>query len=393
MRWLIGLLGVFLGMSSGYAMETQLSGQVEATYRHFSQEGVSSEQTQIERFLRVTPHYSLFWDHGRKAIDLELALFGSSPDEEKSHFDIREASFVSSVENLEFRLGISKVFWGVTESQHLVDVINQTDLAADFSGDEKLGQPMVNTSYTSEAYGIFSAFVLPYFRERTFPGKKGRLRGPFVVGQKQPHYESEDRERHIDYAFRWSHYVDELEWGLSYFRGIDREPTFQIHESEMIPFYSLMAQVGLDAQYVYDNWLFKLEALKKKPSEEGAYFSSTAGFEYTWYSFWEDADLGLLYEHLNDDRGNTSTTGWDDHSFMATRIGLNDVQDSQVLLGSFFDHTEGRWLMTKFEGSRRITNSWKWRVEGLIFHDVKDDDGLYPLRQDSYWQGSLSYFW
>ena len=36
-------------------------------------------------------------------------------------------------------IGLGKVFWGVTEFNHLVDVINQTDLVEGIDGEAKLG--------------------------------------------------------------------------------------------------------------------------------------------------------------------------------------------------------------------------------------------------------------
>ena len=61
-----------------------------------------------------------------------------------AHGDIRELAYVHASDDWELRLGIRKEFWGVTEFQHLVDVINQTDGVEDFDGEDKLGQQMVN---------------------------------------------------------------------------------------------------------------------------------------------------------------------------------------------------------------------------------------------------------
>ena len=47
---------------------------------------------------------------------------------------LRELSLLWISGNWETRIGVSKVFWGVAESQHLVDTINQTDLAANPDG-------------------------------------------------------------------------------------------------------------------------------------------------------------------------------------------------------------------------------------------------------------------
>ena len=72
-------------------------------------------------------------------------------------------------------VGINSVFWRVVESNHLVDILNQTDLIEDIDGEEKLGQPMISLS-TQQDWGGLSLFVLPWFRERTFPSEEGRLR-------------------------------------------------------------------------------------------------------------------------------------------------------------------------------------------------------------------------
>ena len=84
--------------------------------------------------------------------------------------------------NLELSFGIKKVYWGVTESLHLVDVINQTDQVESFDGEQKLGQPMAHLSYLSKV-GNFDFFYLPYARKRVFPAKEGRLRFPVVIEQ------------------------------------------------------------------------------------------------------------------------------------------------------------------------------------------------------------------
>ncbi|MDA7657788.1 hypothetical protein N8737_03705, partial [Verrucomicrobia bacterium] len=94
-------------------------------------------------------------------------------DSERSHVDLREFHIQRIADQWEWRVGVSKVFWGVTESQHLVDVINQTDLVENVDGEDKLGQPMVNLSWISDQAGVIDLFYLPYFRERTFPGRGG----------------------------------------------------------------------------------------------------------------------------------------------------------------------------------------------------------------------------
>ncbi|MFQ5609532.1 MAG: hypothetical protein ACE5F8_04605, partial [Woeseiaceae bacterium] len=94
-------------------------------------------------------------------------------DSERSHVDLREAYWGIDGNGWDMTIGVNKVFWGVAESRHLVDVINQTDLVEDIDQEAKLGQPIVNINLDRD-YGRFELFVLPFFRDRTFPGADGR---------------------------------------------------------------------------------------------------------------------------------------------------------------------------------------------------------------------------
>jgi len=133
-------------------------------------------------------------------------------DNERTHGDIRELSWIHIGEDWELRTGLRKVFWGVTEFQHLVDVINQTDSVEDFDGEDKLGQQMINLSLVRD-WGIVDLYLLPGFRERTTIGKNGRLRSGLVVNNNLASYESSAGENHIDTALRWSHTLGDFDLG------------------------------------------------------------------------------------------------------------------------------------------------------------------------------------
>ena len=49
-------------------------------------------------------------------------------DPQRTHFDLREAYLLLFGDGWEVRLGVEQVFWGVAESQRLVDIVNQVDL-------------------------------------------------------------------------------------------------------------------------------------------------------------------------------------------------------------------------------------------------------------------------
>ena len=87
------------------------------------------------------------WDNGNQIFAFVPYFRGTQHDSSRTHFDIRELTWVKAAEQWEFRLGIRKVFWGVTESRHLVDIINQRDMVENSDGEDKLGQPMINFAW------------------------------------------------------------------------------------------------------------------------------------------------------------------------------------------------------------------------------------------------------
>ena len=70
------------------------------------------------------------------------------------------------------RVGVGKVFWGVTESRHLVDVVNQSDFVEDLDGEDKLCQPMLALTLKL-VWGTFDLFVLLPFANVPSLGEMG----------------------------------------------------------------------------------------------------------------------------------------------------------------------------------------------------------------------------
>jgi hypothetical protein len=103
---------------------------------------------------------------------------------------------------------------------------------------------------------------MPYFRERTFPGQRGRLRTAKLVETEQATYQSSAKRFHPDLAVRWSKSLGVFDVGVSHFYGTSREPTLlpRVDESEgtsLIPHYSLIHQTGVDLQATVGSWLWK----------------------------------------------------------------------------------------------------------------------------------------
>jgi len=373
------------------------SGYVSGEFRAFANSPADARQHDNNASFSVQPEYYTDWDNGRQSFTVVPFVRWDENDKERSHADIRELTWLKAADNWELRAGIRKVFWGVTESQHLVDIINQTDLVEASDGEEKLGQPMINLALIRD-WGTLDLFVLPGFRERTFPGEKGRLRFSPRIDTNQARYESGDKEQHIDYAARWAHYLGDWDIGLSYFNGTSRDPRFKFGQDNkgqpvLIPIYDLIKQWGLDLQATLGDWLWKLEAINRsgqadRSGQDRSYTALTAGFEYTIVGIADSsADLGMISEILYDERGNEALTPFADDILLAGRLTLNDEQSTEFLLGMIFDSNDAARLLS-LESSRRFGTNWKVTLEGQAFINIPNvnTELLAGVRRDSYLQ-------
>lgn len=383
----LGLMGSFITADT---LALELSGYAGAEYRYFQHDSVISSVGQHHPSLILAPELYMEWDGGKQSLLFSPFLRLDREDAERTHADIRELQWLLVQDDWELRVGIGKVFWGVAESQHLVDVINQTDLVENSDTEDKIGQPMINLSVFQD-WGTIDLFVMPYFRERTFAGKNGRLQAPLVVDTDAAKYESGAGRHHIDLALRWSQSIGNWDIGLSHFYGTNREPQLLLNATAtaLTPFYETMHQTGLDAQYTADSWLWKLETIRRETHSD-TFIALTGGVEYTLYGVFEtDLDVGLITEYLFDDRDDTQQTAFEDDVLMGARLTWNDAQSSELLVGLIQDlsNEDSAW---NIEASRRIGDRWKVSLEGRFFSIHDDKSVLYPVRRDNYFQLELS---
>ena len=387
--WL-GLTLSLIGLSSSYAAE--LTGNAAVEYRYFQHPSVNSEPDQHALSFSLAPEFYHQWDGGDQSLIISPFLRVDSEDAERTHADLREARWLTVHGDWELQLGIGKVYWGVTESQHLVDVINQTDLVENSDTEDKLGQAMINLSFFQD-WGTVDLFVLPYFRERTFAGKEGRLRSQLVVDTDHAVYESAAERHHLDIAARWSHSVGDWDIALSHFYGTNREPLLQLNQSfnALIPYYEIMHQTGFELQNTHNAWLWKLEAIRRDTSSE-TFSAFTGGFEYTLYGVFDsNLDVGLIAEYLFDDRNDELATPFQNDVMLGSRITWNDEQSSELLIGVIQDleSSDAAW---NIEANRRIGNQWKLSVEGRLFSVEQTQSSLYQIRNDDYIQVELALY-
>ena len=385
----LSLVVLLLSLATAAADEASwdFSGNVELEGRLFTQDPrwFGQESRSGQYALAATAEFR--WRNGdgnQRASIIPFARWDAT-DDERSLVDLKEAYWAYEGDSFELLVGANTVFWGVTESVHLVDIINQTDFAADIDGEDKLGQPMVNLAVQRD-WGLVSLYAMPYFRDRTYAGTDGRFRAPLPVDTDAPEFEASNDERHVDLALRYSHYIGDVDLGLSVFTGTSREPRLvpSADGTRLLPYYEQIDQFGVDLQYTTDAWLWKLEAIVRDGFDE-TFAAAVGGFEYTRYQVFESAaDLGFLLEYQYDGRGDAEPlTLADNDVFVGTRLALNDVQDTAVLAGAGIDVDTGETFFN-VEAERRFGDDIVIELRLRALTGADPEDRGYAFGNDDY---------
>ena len=426
-----GLGGIVV--SAGAGTETgeivpSFSGRFALESRWYPQSAAHAGQRSHATGFIAEPTLFLEDDEGRSFTLTPFFRFDGA-DSRRTHADLREAYLLLFGElgevEWEARLGVDRVFWGVAELHNPVDIVNQADLVEHPDGKTKMGQPMAHLTFSGD-WGTGEIFALPGHRERTFPGRHGRLRSELVVDPDLAEYESGAEERHLDVAARYSHSFGLLDIGLSVFDGTSREPSLRpasprpvlapsgapaldprtgapiLIPTALAPYYPQIRQLGLDAQLTAESLLLKLEAIHRTgapslPSprnpfgEVEDYAAFVIGGEYAMYSLFDSAaDLSLLGEWHRDDRGRRSTHQFQNDVFLAARVAFNDVAGTEVTAAIVADTDYGSRTMS-VEFSRRLSDEWSVRLETTAMLDLDEADPIRTTWRDSFVGVELTY--
>jgi hypothetical protein len=368
----------------------EIGGWAGAEIRLFPRDALYAGQAQntVQPSIVFAPKVTWADSKGNWAFDFAPYYRWDAIDRERSHGDVREAAFNWFGDGYDVRVGVGKVYWGVTEARQLVDIVNQTDLVESFTEDEKLGQPMLYLRTSFDNFGL-DLLLLPGFRERTFPGVDGRLRPILPIDEDNAQYESSAGPNRVDFAARAHARFDEWDIGISFFHGTSREPRFVPSGGVFLPYYDVIDQMGLDVQATIGATLWKLESITRDGHGGAArhrFGAVVAGIEHTFYQIGETTwDLGLVVEGLWDGRSAAAPpTIYDNDIFLGARVQFNDVGDSSALIGVLTDVETGSALMT-LEGSARIADTWRLEFEGALAIYIDESDSyLRQFRNDSH---------
>ncbi|OWO82528.1 hypothetical protein B5C26_09095 [Photorhabdus luminescens] len=366
--------------------------------RAFFENGVSDDQETESYSFQVGGKYFTEWDNGKQHLVMDVLYRKDSSSNNREPFEPRDLYWGYVYNSWELYAGFRKVFWGVTEFSHPVDIINQSDLVDDPFGNEKLGQPMISLTKVND-WGIFDLFLLTGFRERTFPGHKARLRAELDINTHNAAYQHADGKSKLDFAVRSYHTLGNVDLGLSYFNGTERTPELVLNSNnQLVPYYGQIQQIGLEYQWHIDSWIIKWEgAYRQKDSHfstspKTSFLVYSGGLEYTYYGVFESSyNLTFFLEYMKDTRNKFSDTPFENDVFTGVQFSANDEQDLVLFLGVTQDLHHGSRAWT-FNGSRRLGDNFKLSLNGAIFENLSSEDLLYSFRNESYVGMKFIYF-
>lgn len=366
----IALLALSLvNPSTLFAQEFPLAGgdwshELGIEWRSFRKDGSDGQEKRGISFTYLGEYYKS-WD--ASSFTFKPYVRWDQNDKDRTHYDIRELYWDYAGDGWETAIGFNKVYWGRLEFSNIVDIINQDDFVD--NQDEKMGQPMIKFSWESDE-GILDLYVLTGFRERTFPGRDGRLRLPLPVDTDNAQFDDDGAIYGLDFAARWLQMVgDYTEIAISHFSGMGREPAFSfnfsIDDPMLIPVYEHIDQTGFEAEWLYEGWALKFEAISV--SGQGDRFSVLAGgLEYTFGDIAGSGhDITVVLENIHDSREGASPTFLERDVAIGLRWAANNEAGTEGLGGMFYDpQTEERLIA--IEGSQRIGDDWKVFVRANV---------------------------
>ena len=130
------------------ARQVEFTGEIGFETRFFPQAPLylGHDDARLSPSIRFEPEFMYQWGGGAWRFTTTGFVRLDAHDGRRTHVDLRELGLLYLGDRVTAFAGVGTVFWGVTEVNHLVDIINQTDGVEDIDGEDKLGQPMASVT-------------------------------------------------------------------------------------------------------------------------------------------------------------------------------------------------------------------------------------------------------
>ena len=343
--------------------------------------------------LVAEPEVAIKSDDSEHALTLRPFYRLDPIDERRSHADVRRADYRLSLDHLQLGAGVGAVTWGVLESYRPTDIVNQIDFVEAPDGSAKLGQPYAEVAWVGESAAL-RLYYFPYFRERTFPGLRGRLRFPVTIDVDDPIYESSFGPWQPSGAARFSLSKGDFDLGVNLFTGLSREPRFivELTSGRVAPRYDRMHQGSVDLQWTLGPFVVKGEGFVRAWTDDLRVFGGGgAGFDYTFFKLIGEADVSLAGEFLFDTRPvEAAPTFFEHDAFAGLRVALNDTASTELLAGVITDVLDLS-TFTRVTIGRRFGDHWRLTLGTNLFVTAPGKlEGSF--RRDNHAHARLAYY-
>ena len=370
-------------------------GSAELNLDYFTKEALYADQDDSMGTLDLRPQMIMMGDVSEIVIEPRIVV----PHRGHAYVDLKEAFINTSVGDIDILLGNTTVFWGKAEAINLVDIINTKDYTRGMQSGEKQGAPMLRLM-TAMGPGDVELYVLPHFVENRYADKHSRHRTALPIKENTTEYLAGDDKDAPGYAVRYSGYAGDLDYGLSYFKGITRSPGLVVDPMTMtlVPLYHEITQAGVDLQYIWGDTSFKAEAIHrtKQLNSSGVaedYNAGIVGVEHNYFGiFGGNADLAVFTEYARDTRQEDAASGMQDDVFLGAIITMNDVDDTQVRVISSYDLDYHSKSVTA-ELERRLFDSVNMEASIYAPAGLEDDDHFSSFKKDTRVHLGLKYSW
>ena len=198
-------------------------------------------------------------------------------------------------------------------------------------------------------------------------------------------------------AVRWSGYFDDIDLGVSWFRGIGSAPRLLPQsDGTLKPDYSRITQAGLDIQYLRGDSTLKAELVRRSGQYDRlgmspTYRAGVFGIEHNIYGIMDgDHDIVLLGEYALDSRKGLAHSGFQNDLTVGGRWLWNDVEDTEVLGLLTRDLDNGAQTMT-VSIDRRISEEVTFEASARGTSRYSSDPNSTALQKDSTVVMALTY--
>jgi len=368
-------------------------GSIKATVDYFPRDAAYQNQDDVMAISEVMPVMIITGDNAEMVIEPRVV----TPKHGHGFVDLKDGFITTTWGEMDLLVGATTEFWGKNEAANLVDIINTKDYTMGLQSGEKQGMPMVRLGQAMGP-GYLDLYVMPIFIENRYAGAQSRMRPNLPYRPGVSRYQIGTDPDDVATAIRYSGYSGDIDYGISAFQGITRDPGVIIDGGNLLPLYHEITQYGVDLQWTTGETIYKTEMIQRydQLNQSGIaedYTAGIAGFEHTLYGVMDsNGDLAVFGEYAKDSRGDDAASGLQNDLFFGGILSMNDVDDTQYRVIIGYDLDEASRSITA-EYSRRLTTGVT--LEASVYHpdQMSKDTHFFSFDRDTRLHTAIKYSW